>query len=311
MRYNFTLMDATDTRRSAPIELIYFLLILMACLVVASLAANGIAQLMGIPDLPGLIESAGRDMLPHERQALLAVLGINQGFTFLLPSVLFVLAFHAARPLRFLHLDRGPSGQQAFWALLMTLAAFPIAQLLLKLNQLIPIGNQAAAMEARAARLTEALLQMDGLPALLGTLLVVAVLPAIGEELVFRGILQRYLDRYGAHLAIWSAALLFSAFHMQFAGFLPRLFLGALMGYLLHWSGSLWLPIFAHLLNNGAQILAVYVAQQRGALDDLLSEATPTLPWWGFAMAIAVFAAAAYRLRRTAMAGTDTRTPTI
>jgi len=87
----------------------------------------------------------------------------------------------------------------------------------------------------------------------------IAVVPAIGEELIFRGILQRKLMQWfgNVHVAVFVSAVIFSAIHLQFFGFLPRVFLGVLLGYMFVWTGSLWLPMFAHFINNG---LAVTVA---------------------------------------------------
>lgn len=99
---------------------------------------------------------------------------------------------------------------------------------------------------------------------LLIAMLVIAVLPAIGEELVFRGLIQNELYRgtKNIHVSIWFAAFLFSTIHFQFFGFVPRLFLGALFGYLYYWSGNLSLAILAHFVNNGASLLALYLYQQ-------------------------------------------------
>lgn len=98
--------------------------------------------------------------------------------------------------------------------------------------------------------------------------LVIAVLPGIGEELLFRGILQRKLTNHwrNGHLAIWVSAVLFSAMHMQFLGFLPRMFLGAIMGYLFWFTGSLWLPIIAHFVNNLLTISLLYM-HRLGIID--------------------------------------------
>jgi uncharacterized protein len=107
---------------------------------------------------------------------------------------------------------------------------------------------------------------------------VIAVLPSIGEELVFRGLLQNemYKAVKSPHTAIWISAILFSAFHMQFFGFVPRMLLGALFGYLYYWSGNLTLAIIGHFVNNGLLVIALYFYQQ-GAFDfDLESkEAAP------------------------------------
>lgn len=97
---------------------------------------------------------------------------------------------------------------------------------------------------------------------LLGFLLI-AVLPAIGEEFAFRGMLQPSLNRAtgNIHIAVWVTAILFSAFHFQFLGFVPRLILGVLFGYLYAWSGSLLLPMVAHFVNNGLMVILIYVHQ--------------------------------------------------
>lgn len=115
--------------------------------------------------------------------------------------------------------------------------------------------------EANAAELTKAFLTFDGLGSLFYVLLIVAVVPAIGEELLFRGVLQKIVIQWtkNAHLGIWITAILFSAMHMQFYGFFPRLLLGLIFGYLFLWSKSLWLPILGHFINNGSVVILSYL----------------------------------------------------
>lgn len=114
--------------------------------------------------------------------------------------------------------------------------------------------------EEKAAKLTKAFLQMESQEDLLINLILIAILPAIGEELIFRGILQKTInqDLQNKHWGVWISALLFSAIHMQFYGFFPRVLLGAVFGYLFLWSRNLWIPIFAHFLNNGIAVLVSY-----------------------------------------------------
>jgi membrane protease YdiL (CAAX protease family) len=92
-------------------------------------------------------------------------------------------------------------------------------------------------------------------------LLIIGVLPAIGEELVFRGLLQNKLESAtkNAHLAIWISAIIFGAFHMQFYGVVPRIMLGALFGYIYVFSRNIWYPIIAHFVNNGLAVILMYV----------------------------------------------------
>ena len=95
-------------------------------------------------------------------------------------------------------------------------------------------------------------------------MMMIAVLPAIGEEIMFRGLIQRLLKEWlgNIHIAIFISALLFSAMHMQFYGFLPRMALGMVFGYLFYWTGSLWIPIFAHFIQNGMVVVVTYLGQR-------------------------------------------------
>jgi uncharacterized protein len=121
--------------------------------------------------------------------------------------------------------------------------------------------NWAIQEEDRLAKLTEAITDFKSPGEMLIGILVIALLPAIGEELVFRGMLQRELWRgtRNIHFAIWFSAALFSAIHIQFYGFLPRLLLGALFGYLYYWSGNLLIPMFSHFFNNAFAVVMVYL----------------------------------------------------
>ena len=89
----------------------------------------------------------------------------------------------------------------------------------------------------------------------------IAILPAIGEEFLFRGVLQKLFCRLfkSDHLAIWLTAFIFSFFHFQFFGFVPRLILGLIFGYLFYWSGTLWLPVVAHFINNAVPTIQAYI----------------------------------------------------
>ena len=120
-------------------------------------------------------------------------------------------------------------------------------------------------MEARAMRFTMGFLEMRGLGDLLVNTLIIAIIPAVGEEIFFRGLLQRRIQAWSGHphLAIWMAAIVFSAVHLQFFGFLPRMFLGAVFGYLFYYGGSLWYPVAAHFVNNFGALAVVYFSEER------------------------------------------------
>ena len=134
-------------------------------------------------------------------------------------------------------------------------------------------------MENQLTELTTYLTTFDSTSQIIIAFIVIAILPAIGEELVFRGIIQKELFRgtKNIHVSIWIAAAIFSAIHMQFYGFVPRMLLGALFGYLYHWSGNLTLSMLAHFVNNGFTVIALYLHQQK--LIDIDIESTESAPW--------------------------------
>ena len=96
-------------------------------------------------------------------------------------------------------------------------------------------------------------------------------LPAVGEELAFRGVLQQTLIGKNSNppWGIWGAAFIFSFIHFQFFGFLPRLLLGAFFGYLFYWSKSLWLPILGHFINNTSAVLIAFYLKENGIEEKL------------------------------------------
>jgi uncharacterized protein len=156
--------------------------------------------------------------------------------------------------------------------------------------------NWAKAKETEAAELTKLLAKFGSISELLIGLLVIAVIPAIGEELVFRGVVQRQLHRWSGngHVAVWVAAIIFGAIHVQFYGFLPRTILGALFGYLYLWSGHISIPIVAHFVNNGFTVFLLYLHQNK--LVDFDVDSTDSMPFYTVILSILASAAALYYL---------------
>ena len=134
--------------------------------------------------------------------------------------------------------------------------------------------------ELKMEFLTKKFIVMNSFSSLLVNLLMLAIIPAFGEELIFRGGFQPIFTRWfrNYHVAIWLTAIIFSSIHFQFYGFLPRMFLGALFGYLFVWSGSLWLPILGHFLNNALAVFTAYWYQQQGLSIDKMFESEPSSP---------------------------------
>ena len=140
----------------------------------------------------------------------------------------------------------------------ITLTALLNKQMVLP-SFMAPVEAWMQTQEALAEQLTNTLLAGDGLLTFLSNLVVMALMAGITEEFLFRGALQRIIGQWTAnhHIVIWSAAILFSAFHLQFYGFLPRMLLGAYFGYLLYWSRNIWIPVFAHFANNAFAVIGM------------------------------------------------------
>jgi membrane protease YdiL (CAAX protease family) len=120
------------------------------------------------------------------------------------------------------------------------------------------------AQENAAAQLIEQFLYMPGPIDLFQTLIIVALIPAIGEEFLFRGVVQPMLsEKRGAHFGVWITAFVFSFIHFQFFGFFPRFILGVMLGYLAVWSGSLWYSIAAHFTNNALAVIGYFAYQHQ------------------------------------------------
>jgi uncharacterized protein len=125
-------------------------------------------------------------------------------------------------------------------------------------------------------RIVKIIMMQNNFRVMLLNLLMIAVLPAIGEELLFRGVFQKifYTLFKSGHLAVWITAILFSALHLQFFGFLPRFILGLIFGYLYFWSGTLWLPVVSHFVNNAVSVIAAYI-QGWDRVNEI-----PEMPLW-------------------------------
>jgi membrane protease YdiL (CAAX protease family) len=148
----------------------------------------------------------------------------------------------------------------------------PVMEVLVNVNQKLALPASLKgledilrAMEAQAQKATETMLQMNTVWDMLFAVLVIGLLTAIAEEFLFRGCLQTIMIRLtkNPHAAIWITAILFSAFHMEFFTFLPRVALGVFFGYFVMWSGSIWTSVWAHFLNNATQVVILYLYQQK------------------------------------------------
>jgi len=152
------------------------------------------------------------------------------------------------------------SRQNTILVIAIMMIITPFIGLLLEWNMMISFPEWLLQFDINSEAIVTAFLQMDTIWDLFYTILVIAVVPAIGEELLFRGYLQQKLGNWlsNPHSAILITAFLFSTIHFHFQGMIPRFVLGVLLGYLFYWSNSLWLPILAHFVNNAQAVILSY-----------------------------------------------------
>lgn len=216
--------------------------------------------------LPLLVQTFGIDL--KTRSGMLVSSVYQAVILFILPAILSSYAI-SRRPFQYLGLTRAPGWLPILGTIFAYLIALPALNQIVYWNANISFPAQFELWEQTLRSLEESaqataatMLAVSSLPAMLLNLAVVALLTAFAEELFFRGALQNTAasTRY-YHTAIWVVAFFFSAFHFQIFGFVPRLILGAWFGYLLVWTRSLYVPIFAHFLNNGVVVVCTWLAQ--------------------------------------------------
>ncbi len=227
------------------------------------LAAVVIAgRLYGI-SMMSLVESNTGDLSNPDFIAALRFIQVSSSIGAFIMLALVLAYLFSKRPANYLYIDKKINTGSAIIVVVTMIASLPLINYLGELNSHVSLPSFLKELEDKAAEMTKALLDMQSVPEMLFNVFMIALLPAIGEELLFRGIIQKLFSEWtkNIHAGIWISAILFSAMHMQFLGFLPRMMLGALLGYLLVWSGSLWLPIIAHFVNNASIVMLMYFFQ--------------------------------------------------
>jgi len=243
---------------AAFVILVSFLAFMVLSLIVA-VPFFGISSMMDIPSLNELNNPESIRLLKYFQ--VVQSIGL-----FIVPPLILGWLFYG-KISEYLFLNKNTTSASIMLVFVLILATAPFINFIGELNMrmifpdwLSGVENWMKDAEDKAAQLTEAFLKVESVGGLLFNLFMIAFLPAIGEELLFRGVIQRIFTRMtkNHHWGIWISAILFSSLHLQFYGFVPRLLLGVMFGYLLVWGGTMWLPIIAHFLNNALAVIALY-----------------------------------------------------
>ncbi|HAO49341.1 MAG TPA: CPBP family intramembrane metalloprotease domain-containing protein [Runella sp.] len=276
-------------------------LLAMAAIMALSMTHGG----LGLEDIAQMLQKP--ETYPHSWWYLMLIQAVSHSFTFLIPSVIYWRWSEQHRVEEFVRRPL-PSFLLLGVACLAVLAFMPLNSLIIEWNNsvhlpqgLFRVESWMRRKEQELATMTQFLTEFKSLPKLLVAMTVMAIIPAIGEEVLFRGIIQRKIfHKIGdMHISIWLTAAIFSATHLQFLGFIPRMLLGAMFGYMYAWSRNLWTPIFAHFVNNAATLLMVYLSNQQ-LISMNVENPESTISWMGALLSLVLTAGLLLNLKMIA-----------
>ena len=265
-----------------------------------NLLAMGVIMALSMPQ-GGVGLDAVAQMLQNPQQYpnswwyLMLLQAISHPFTFLIPGVIYWRWSEQHRVEEFVRRPL-PSYLLLAISLLIMIVFMPFNSWIIEWNRNLhlPQGlNQVEEWmfrkEQELAAMTRFLTDFSTGSELVVALIVMAVIPAVGEEVLFRGIIQRKIfHKIGdMHTSIWATAALFSATHLQFYGFVPRMLLGAMMGYMYAWTRNLWTPIFAHFVNNAAIVVIVFLSHHQ-VIDFDIEKSDSSVSWIGALLSLAL-----------------------
>lgn len=284
--------------------LVVFLVLVGSLLVGSGLGHILLKQVFGISfnsetELLNLIKSS-----PDPQALILKTQAVNAVITFLIIPILFLAIFRRSYFKKF-----NPITKRFPFFLILAIIIFfmgmPLMAYLVDWNKamklpssLKPLQDWMENSENLAKVLTETIIYYKDNASFVLTLLVVALIPGIGEELVFRGIVQNELKDIlkSPIYAIWITGFLFSFIHFQFFGFFPRMFLGVLFGYLYYWSGNIYVSMFVHFMNNALTLILANMYKQKNISFN--PDSSESIPLYSVIISIIAFSFFIYLYQR-------------
>ncbi len=267
---------------SYPLQFLMLLLLVglfmvFGSLLVAALGSNMLGvSLLQVPDALNRPQNADISRLLNTLATLVA---------FLIPAIVFAKVL-SKQPFSWLGFNKRMNGKQMLIVVLITFAGMILSGSLGMLNQKIPLSEnllkQAQQLENAYKNAMMNMAHMTSLTDYLLAMLVMALAPAVFEEVLFRGAFQKVFVGWtkNAWAGIIITSILFSAIHFSFFGFLPRIALGLILGLIFYYTNNLWLSILLHFLNNGFVVTQLYILSAQGkAIDKVMDETMPI--WWG------------------------------
>ncbi len=251
------------------------ILIVISAILVSNLILLGIASIFNVT-----IESENDLMalLKDENNIgyVKSYVAINHILIFIISPLIFLMIFYRNRVVSYLTLSHfHPSLLLLFPLALFSL--YPLMGFLSFYIEQIELPDFLDNMDKSSMESLGELLKMTSIQDLLINIVIIGIIPGIGEELLFRGVIQKEISKklINPHVAIFITAFLFSAFHFQVAGFIPKLMIGLVLGYAYFLSGSLILPMIIHSLNNIFLTTSLFAAGGKIQTQDIQSENVP------------------------------------
>lgn len=227
---------------------------------------------------------------------------------FIFPAILSAYLF-SDNYKQYLKVDTPWNFSLALWTILSMIVAIPLLNFLAYYNQQLtfpeafkPIEELLRSQEAQNAKLTETMLYAENTRAFIFNIVIIAIFAAVGEELIFRGVLQNICEKIkmNYHLIIWIVAIIFSAIHFQFFGFVPRLLMGAYFGYLIYYTKNMWMPVLAHFTNNFVIVVLYRIYQDQPEKIEAFNQIGIGEFWMFAVVSLVLFAFIFYQIRRSA-----------
>ncbi len=223
-------------------------------------------------------------------------LALSNLLVFTAPALVFAYLIKKKKAAHYLYLHRLPSWQSLLLLPLIFILAYPIAMWLYYLNmQIVP----SSWIAQNTLEMIDVIMRMNNPIDLVINVIMIGVIAGLGEELLFRGVIQRLVAQYigSVHAAVWIGGILFSIIHFQPEGFIPRFLLGVLLGYTFIWTGSLWTAILGHIFFNSSQVIFFYFYTE--ALKSSKPEEMPDFPLIYSLLSVLIFIFACFVLFRT------------
>ncbi len=245
---------------------------------------------------------------PKYYSAIMWMQAISTFMMFFLPVYLFALICYKD-PTKFMGFNTKFNYKQVIMVLVILVFTFPLSGALAEMTKVIPIPHSweiyFKAKEAERALQEKALIHINTFPKYLTSMIIIGLLPALFEEVCFRGGIQNILTRWfnGPWIAILLTSIIFSAVHISYYGFFVRFSLGIFLGLIFYYSESLWLNILFHFLYNGVQVTALYLATtSSGNVADHSKDIEESFPLWAGVIALVIVIFALIRFRELSLA---------